>query len=517
MKEIIYIQAGSLSNYVGTHFWNAQQSYFTYDEDEPVLINHDVSFREGMSPEGQSTFCPRLLQFDRKSNFGALSTENQLYRELQQEADAAPLWSGPVDEIRQDPIPGSSYQTQLDEEVDEEPAELKRNAGKVPAVPSLQSSDVRYWSDFNRVYYLPRSVHKLPDPADWENAEGDWNSGREAFQRYEVDDALLEDSFRLFVEECDTFQGLQLQADSDSFGAFSISFLTAFRDEYPKVSSLAFPVLCAAVPGDIDLDDARGTRNAFNDALLFRALNELSTMNIPLQNPRLWTTGSWSDGFESTLRTPYETSAILSAHIETATLPLRLKEPEPLFRLCNRLDLYGNTPFVELSGAFPEALDPRATHNYTHPEAEKPVFEWSVTRGLTEHEQQQFDDARTSLSVPFSSLHASVPYPLPSSYPSFFRRPDLNAVSKRTSRGIYTRPRTAPLVSSLGLSNALPEMFSRYTAFVDTCVRRRTGWQGVGIDEDDARELRDSLWVLRDNYGDAEASGDDLGEDEDAS
>jgi hypothetical protein len=50
MKEIIYIQAGNISNYVGTHFWNAQQSYFTYREGEEVLVEHDVSFREGISP-----------------------------------------------------------------------------------------------------------------------------------------------------------------------------------------------------------------------------------------------------------------------------------------------------------------------------------------------------------------------------------------------------------------------------------------------------------------------------------
>jgi len=59
MKEIIYIQAGNTSNHIGTHFWNAQQSYFDYsasasasgrDSDKEVLVDHDVSFREGVSP-----------------------------------------------------------------------------------------------------------------------------------------------------------------------------------------------------------------------------------------------------------------------------------------------------------------------------------------------------------------------------------------------------------------------------------------------------------------------------------
>ena len=53
-KEILYIQAGSLANYTGTHFWNTQESYFTYgseedgDGEEP-LVSNDVSFREGIA------------------------------------------------------------------------------------------------------------------------------------------------------------------------------------------------------------------------------------------------------------------------------------------------------------------------------------------------------------------------------------------------------------------------------------------------------------------------------------
>ena len=52
MKEIIYIQTGNLSNHIGTHFWNTQESYFSYGEDaEDPLVNHDISFREGLSTQ----------------------------------------------------------------------------------------------------------------------------------------------------------------------------------------------------------------------------------------------------------------------------------------------------------------------------------------------------------------------------------------------------------------------------------------------------------------------------------
>lgn len=51
MKEIIYIQAGNYANYVGTHFWNTQETYLGEDDTEhSVTHDWDVSFREGLSP-----------------------------------------------------------------------------------------------------------------------------------------------------------------------------------------------------------------------------------------------------------------------------------------------------------------------------------------------------------------------------------------------------------------------------------------------------------------------------------
>lgn len=69
MKEILYIQAGALPNFVGTHFWNTQESYFEYDSDanadqadEPE-INHDISFREGLSPKVLLFSSSSVVQF----------------------------------------------------------------------------------------------------------------------------------------------------------------------------------------------------------------------------------------------------------------------------------------------------------------------------------------------------------------------------------------------------------------------------------------------------------------------
>jgi hypothetical protein len=47
MKEILYIQAGELSNYTGTHFWNTQESYLALDEDY-TEVDSGVSFCENV-------------------------------------------------------------------------------------------------------------------------------------------------------------------------------------------------------------------------------------------------------------------------------------------------------------------------------------------------------------------------------------------------------------------------------------------------------------------------------------
>lgn len=61
MREIIYIQAGSFANYVGTHFWNTQESYFTYNDNDEPIVNHDLSFQEGRSPQVCVPFSSEIL------------------------------------------------------------------------------------------------------------------------------------------------------------------------------------------------------------------------------------------------------------------------------------------------------------------------------------------------------------------------------------------------------------------------------------------------------------------------
>ncbi|KAA1470407.1 tubulin nucleotide-binding domain-like protein [Dentipellis sp. KUC8613] len=508
MKEILYIQAGQLSNHIGTHFWNAQQSYFTYDEDEEVVVDHDVSFREGISPQGEVTFCPRLLVFDRKANFGTLGRTNDLYTEESTDEPSA-LWSGAVEDFRRDPIPKSTYQSHLNEEVAEDPAALRKAQDeKAEHVPALRATQVRYWSDYNRVYYAPRTIQALPDALTWENLDSDWQSGRELFQRYNAETSLMEEPFRSFVEECDTPQGIQLTVDNDTFGSFADALLSTFRDEYPKLPALTFSILSNAVPGHIDADDPLGIRRAVNDATCLRGLQDLSTIAVPIQNPYTWSAGKWLDHLTADLRSPYEVGAILSAHAETATLPLRCRGTL-LSELCVQMNPYSNPPFAELWGAFPVLtaadFDTRMqnfTCKFTLSEQERELLCRSdVLRGVSDEVQRRAEEWQDSDAVQGALIRRSLAYPMPTSFPSFFRAPHLNADLRRTPRGIVAPPRAAPMVSSFALSAGTPDLFSRYATFVERCVRTKVDWQLVGADVDDVRDLVNDLWTLSDSFG----------------
>lgn len=125
---------------------------------------------------------------------------------------------------RQDPIEPTAYQKNLEQ-----------------GLPTFQltSQDVRYWSDFNRVFYHPRSIVQLNEyelnsqTMPFES----WAAGQELFQNLDKEVDLLDRDLRPFAEECDQLQGLQVFSGTDNaWGGFSASYLDNLRDEFGKTS-----------------------------------------------------------------------------------------------------------------------------------------------------------------------------------------------------------------------------------------------------------------------------------------
>ncbi|KAJ6584373.1 mtDNA inheritance protein Dml1 [Mycena capillaripes] len=514
MKEIIYIQAGTQANYIGTHFWNTQESYFTYEDGEDSDIDHGISFREGLNPKGEPTFCPRLLAFDHKAQFGTLSQANSLFG-MDAALDDQILWSGDPVEYKQEAVRKSHYQTIMEE--------LDTNSGAPSS--AVQPENIRYWSDFNRMYYVPRTIQKVPDIPEWEDAEGNWTGGREVFTRYDEDSGLMEGPLRLFLEECETIQGIQLMHDTSTFGSFMDSFLTAARDDFAKLPLLTWPLLSDESPFK-PVDSRRGARKVINDALTVRSLSELSSMSVPIQSPTTWTDEVCSNTYINANRAHvYHTSAILSAHIETITLPLRLnaaKDDIPSFSA--QLSWRTALPFAELRGTFPHAdtmeLESRI-HNFSSPASTAHPTQSGrrdVTRGFSPTGINSYNERLSSSNFDrsmVSSTHAAA-YPLPTSFPPFFSSTDVYE-AQSGPLGILSRPRSTSVFSSIGATSGASEFFSGFARFVEDSTRRKISVLEAGIDLDEMGDLANDLWTLHYNAGGETDPGSDLdvrGEDE---
>ena len=208
-------------------------------------MDHDVHFRPGYGADGSETYTPRTVIYDLKGGFGTLRKYNALYELSEDSASGQGLWwvlffhncsklsnrplihlSRDGQEViqKQDPIPQSDYQKSLDQGI---------------SAPKLTSETVRYWSDYNRVFYHPRSIVQLNE---YElNSQvmpfEDWNVGEELFNDLDKEHDLLDRDLRPFAEECDQLRAIQLFTTSDdAWGGFTARYIDRLRDEYGKKS-----------------------------------------------------------------------------------------------------------------------------------------------------------------------------------------------------------------------------------------------------------------------------------------
>lgn len=130
--------------------------------------------------------------------------------------------------ISHDPIPQSIYQQHLDQ-------------GLTP--PPLSVDSVRYWSDYNRVFYNPRSIVQLNEfelnsaLMPFER----WATGEELFDNLDKEHDLLDRDLRRFLEECDQMQAIQIiTSTDDAWGGFTAKYLEKIRDDLGKTSAWVF-------------------------------------------------------------------------------------------------------------------------------------------------------------------------------------------------------------------------------------------------------------------------------------
>ncbi|RDL40682.1 Tubulin nucleotide-binding protein [Venustampulla echinocandica] len=345
MHEILTLQLGQRSNYLATHFWNAQESYFTYSPDQESLVDHDIHFRQGIGADGAETFTPRTLIYDLKGGFGSMRKINALY-EVEEPAVPQGLWNGPTVVQRQDPIQQNEYQRSLQEGI--EPAHLTPES-------------VKYWSDFNKIYFHPKSVIQLNEyelnssltPFD------NWSAGEELFNSLDKEHDLLDRDLRYFAEEADQMQGIQIMAAvDDAWGGFAARYLDRIRDEYGKASVLFWGLEenVTAIPREKRFMKLSNTARSISD------ISPQSSIFVPISMP----SASLPQYVRLSQQSQWQISGLLSVAMESIALPSRLKihnsNRATLDQLANSINVNGNQTIAKLS----LSIDQKSTTNGHH-------------------------------------------------------------------------------------------------------------------------------------------------------
>ncbi|KAK5132372.1 hypothetical protein LTR08_009143 [Meristemomyces frigidus] len=309
MHEIVTLQFGQQANYIGTHYWNTQESYFTYAGQEDSPVDHDISFRAGIGADGADTYTPRTLIYDLKGAFGTLRRENALYG-LQQHEDGPPRqggWSGPTMPLQLPPIEPSGYQQALDQ-------------GREP--PRLSTETVRFWSDYNHIFYHPRSIVQLNEYElnsslfPFERAD----TGEELFAGLDREHDLLDRDLRPWLEECDQLQGLQvLSGIDDAWGGFAAKYLERIADELGKGCRWVFGLQDGRCVGR-----ERGVLRGVNAGRSLLALGGGGSMQVPLAS----VPGGGAAYLEFEREARWHSSALQAVAFESVTLPTRLRRAE---------------------------------------------------------------------------------------------------------------------------------------------------------------------------------------------
>ncbi|KAG7457900.1 hypothetical protein MATL_G00232150 [Megalops atlanticus] len=387
-REVVTLQLGHYSNFVGTHWWNLQDASLSYEPDSgapPSELQSDVLFREGVTHGGHITYTPRLIAMDLKGSLQTLKQEGSLY-ETDKETNAF-TWEGEVMTHKESPPTKNYFLQDLDKldkgEILAEPeyntSQLQQCTGAV-AMETVNSSleraqkvyrledSVRVWSDFLRIHLHPRTISVI----NQYNHDGE-SQRLEAFGQGEAlcQGAVLEeleDRLHFFVEECDYLQGFQVLCDlADGFSGLGSKVTELLHDSYGGRGILTWGLAPVNHPDSSPMKEfyhllnyALGTVSLANHSSFFCPLTLRGGLGIRPTPP----TSFSHINYDPTLW--YHSSAILALALDSLTVSYRLRyHSSPMWQIADALAVsgrkvvaaYGAVPFPMTQGScLPDAL-----------------------------------------------------------------------------------------------------------------------------------------------------------------
>lgn len=294
---------------------------------------------------------PRTIIYDLKGGFGSLRKINPLYEPETEpgysEAASSVWYVLKVSDATHHKFSCSSHiarsgQSVIQKQTPVEPGayQMSLDAGTQPT--HLTSSTVRYWSDFSRVFYHPKSLVQLYDfelDSTIRPFER-FSAGTELFQSLEKDEDIVDRDFRPFAEECDRMQGIQALATlDDAWGGFATRYLDSLRDEYPKTCLWLWGLQRPMV----DVPREKRHLRMSNMAQSIAHACSAASMVVPLTIPE----GGLPRSFSVDPESSWHVSATFATAIESGTLESRMavkgdRQPTSLWDIVESLNTGGN-------------------------------------------------------------------------------------------------------------------------------------------------------------------------------
>ncbi|XP_067878963.1 protein misato homolog 1 isoform X2 [Heterodontus francisci] len=364
-REVVTLQLGHYSNFVGTHWWNIQDAALCYDvepSDPYCEISNNVLFREGLTLQGQPTYTPRLILMDLKGSLSSLKQEGALYGISQTEP--AVTWKGNLTVHKEDPIIKNQFLQHLDRLSGEVHSNRNPNPtafqGEERAVPVSVAerpldlsqstyrleSNVRVWSDYLRVHLHPKTISVIQ--------QYNHNSSPDRFEAFGFGEKLIrdpaflddfEDRLHFYIEECDYLQGFHVLCDlQDGFAGLSAKVVELLNDEYGGKGIFT----CGFTPTSYtDTNPVKEIYRLLNSVMGIVHLSSRSSIFCPMSlnrnvlgRKRISPVTFPHVMYDASLN--YHSSAILATALETLTIPYRLQSSTvSLTQLSDALNLSG--------------------------------------------------------------------------------------------------------------------------------------------------------------------------------
>lgn len=220
MSEILNLSYGQYSNSTLTHLYNFQESQIPYTKD--TKLNNQLStFLYKSIANGSANYYPRALLFDLRGGLGALNKYE---------------YSEEVPQLNMPVVNQQRVTTQLQKNEYQKSLDQGKTDGSL-----LNTGNTKYWTDYNKLIYNPKSVITLPSYQHQYDKFGSnynlpaqkfdtFSTGKDEFKSIEVESM---ESFRYWLEKCDFLQGLQIGTTiDDSWSGVTTSMIEVVQDEF---------------------------------------------------------------------------------------------------------------------------------------------------------------------------------------------------------------------------------------------------------------------------------------------